>query len=139
VIATVTAASARIAYTHTFVYSRYSLKISKVFKGKPKNGFGEGRQVIAVQFGGRVLFPSGHMASFIMPGYGFLDVGKQYVVFIWTPPHTKTYMLANPYVIQGGVVFPLETVPDVSAYEKGMRVQQFEARVEAAIAKNSPD
>lgn len=139
VIATVTDASARVAYTHTFVYSRYDLKITKVFKGKSKNGFRDGGHVVAVQFGGRVLFPSGHMASFIMPGYGFMEVGKEYVVFIWTPPHTKTYMITNPYLIENGVVFPLETVSDVSAYEKGMPIQQFETRVEAAIAKNSPN
>ena len=139
VIATVTSASARIAYTHTFVYSRYCLKITKVFKGKSKNGFRKGGEVVAVQFGGRVLFPSGHMASFIMPGHGFLDIGKQYVVFIWTPPHTKTYTIANPYLIQKGVVFPLNIEPDVSAYEKGMPIQEFEARIKAAIAKNVPD
>jgi hypothetical protein len=81
-------------------------------------------------------FPSGHMATFILPGYGFLDIGKQYLLFIWTPPRTKTYMVANPYPIQNGLVFPLNVVPDVSAYEKGLPVQQFEAKVKSAIAKN---
>jgi len=136
VIATVTAASARVAYTHTIVYSQYCLRISKVLKGKSKAGFREGRQVVAVQFGGRVLVPSGHMTSYIMPGHGFLDVGKQYVVFIWTPPHTKTFTIANPYLIQDGLVFPLNTEPDVSAYKNGMSIRNFETRVKNAIAKN---
>ena len=136
-IATPVLAESKMAYTRTFVYSRYMLKIEKILKGKQKNGFRTGGQIQAVELaGGRVRFPSGHMTSFIRPGYGFLDVEKRYVLFIWTPPHTQTYTIANPYAIQDGLVFPLETVPNVSAYQKGMPVQQFEARVKAAIAKN---
>lgn len=136
-IATPVTAEAKIAYTRTFVYSSYALKIEKVLKGKQKNGLRARSQILVVELaGGRLRFPSGHMTSFIRPGYGFLEVGKQYLLFIWTPPQTKTYTIANPYLIEDGLVFPLETVPDVSAYEKGMPVQQFEARVKAAIAKN---
>jgi hypothetical protein len=45
-------------------------------------------------------------------------------------------MIAEPYLIQDGLVFPIKTEADVSAYENGMPVQQFEAKVTSAIAKN---
>jgi hypothetical protein len=45
-------------------------------------------------------------------------------------------MIAELYLIQDGLVFPINTAADVSAYEKGMPVQQFEAKVKSAIAKN---
>jgi hypothetical protein len=112
------------------------LEISKVFKGKQKNGIQEGQQVVAVALGGRVRFPSGHMTTFILANRGFLDIGKQYLLFIWKPARTKTYMVAELYLIQDGLVFPINTEADVSAYAKGMPVQQFKAKVEAAIAQN---
>jgi len=135
-IAIPVAANSQIDHTHTLVYSRYSLKISKVLKGKQKHGFVEGGQIRAVQMGGRVLFPSGHMTSFILPREGFLDTGKQYLLFIWTPPGTETDMISNSYLIQDGRVFPLELEPDVSAYDNGMSFKEFEARVKFDIAKN---
>jgi hypothetical protein len=45
-------------------------------------------------------------------------------------------MVAELYLIQDGLVFPINTEADVSAYAKGMPVQQFKAKVEAAIAQN---
>jgi hypothetical protein len=71
-----------------------------------------------------------------LPARSFLDIGKQYFLFIWKPSRTKTYMIAEPYLIQDGLVFPIKTEADVSAYDNGMPVQQFEAKVTSAIAKN---
>jgi hypothetical protein len=34
------------------------------------------------------------------------------------------------------MTFPVKTLADVSAYEKGMPFKEFEARVKTAIAKN---
>ncbi len=126
----------RFAHTHTYVYSLFSLEVSQVLKRNNKARIREGEKIVAVQLGGRILFPSGHMETFILAAQGFLEVGREYVIFIWKPAKSiDTYIASETYLIQGDLVFPINTVADVSAYE-GMPLKDFEAKVRAAISKN---
>jgi hypothetical protein len=126
-----------MASNRRFVYSSFSLEVSNVLHAKKKNSIRDGERIFAAQFGGSVRFPSGHVATFLLDGEGFMEVGKQYLLFIWKPVRTdETYVVAEPYLIQDGMTFPVKTLADVSAYEKGMPFKEFEARVKTAIAKN---
>ena len=136
VIATPAASSAHLSYNRRFVYSTFLLDVLKVLKGS-KRGIKEGERLTGAQLGGTIRFPSGHVETFLMVEEGFMEPGKQYLLFMWKSiPSDSTYVVAEPYLIQNGLVFPIRTVADVSAYEKGMPVKDFEAKVRALIAKN---
>jgi len=137
VIATPSASETAISPNHRMVYSRYRLRISKVLKGSRKDGFINGATVIGVTLGGSVIFPSHHLATFILAHAGFPEVGKQYLLFLWKPPHSKeTFMISQAYLIANGTVYPIDTSADISAYQKGMPLNEFETKVKDTIAKD---
>jgi hypothetical protein len=82
VIARPVASEAHLAYNRRYVYSTFSLEISQVLKGKSGQGIRKGERVTAAQFGATLRFPSGHIETFIMAREGFLEVGKQYLLFV---------------------------------------------------------
>ena len=131
------ASEVRISPNRELVYSRFSVKLLSVLKSKKKSGIREGSVIVAVQIGGSVRFPSGHLTTFVLVDRGFMELKKQYVLFIWRPPKSsQTYMVAQSYLIENGLVFPIQTKADISAYEGGMPVDKFEAKVKSAIAQN---
>lgn len=131
------ASRAHMAYNRRFVYSTFSLKISRVLKGSKKHGIQEGKRIIAAQFGGSIRFPSGHIETFLVTKNGFMKLNGEYLLFLWKPLRSdETYVIAESYLIENGLVFPIILDAHASAYG-GMPVQQFETRVKDAIAKNS--
>ena len=59
------------------------------------------------------------------------------MIFAWKPfKSDKAFTYAEAYLIEQGNVFPVSTVADVSAYANGMPLNNFKAKVKAAIAKN---
>jgi hypothetical protein len=130
------AAEAHLAYTHRVVYSTFTLQIYEVLKRGTQPDIKEGKQIVAAQLGGTIQFPSGHLETFIWTGEGFIQPEEQYVLFIWKPIRSdRTYVIAEPYLIQKGLVFPVKTVAEISPYE-GMPLEKFEAKVKVAIARN---
>jgi hypothetical protein len=136
VMGRIVADRAQLAYNRRFVYSLFSVEVLQVLKGNRKQGVREEERINATQLGGSVRFPSGHMETFILANEGFMELGSQYLLMLWKPIRSDdTYMVAESYLIQGGVTFPIKTLADVSRYD-GMPAKDFEAKVKAAIAKN---
>ena len=137
VIATILSASAHISRNQSFVYSLYSLRVSKVLKADKKFRFREGSTITGMCYGGSVLFPSGHLATFLLAHSGFLSMGNQYVLFLFHRfPSSDIYIVAHPYLIQGDAVFPVYQPEIVSKPYQGMPFETFEAKVKAAVAKD---
>jgi hypothetical protein len=136
IIAMPVVSKAHLAYNRRYVYSTFSLEISQVLKGKSAQGIRKGERVTAAQFGATLRFPSGHIETFIMAREGFLEVGKQYLLFVWKPIRSdRIYVAADAYLIEEGLVFPVNLDAHESPYER-MPFTKFEAKVKAAIAKN---
>ncbi len=126
----------RIDPSRSLVYSRFSLQISRVLKGKAKRDIREGATITGVEYGGSIRFPSGHVETFILANRGFLELDKHYLIFMWkTNRSVNTYFVGEAYLISDNLVFSINTVPDESAYN-GMPLEKFETKVRAAIAKN---
>jgi hypothetical protein len=135
-IASPIANDVHISEDRTYVYSRFSLQVFEVLKRSKKADIREGSEIAAVQLGGGIRFPSGHMATFILARHGFLDLGQKYLLFVWKPATSiNIYVASEAYLIQGGAVFPIGTVADASAYD-GMPLKDFETKVRLVIAKN---
>jgi hypothetical protein len=136
VIGSPIATDVRISEDRTYVYSRFSLQVSEVLKRSKKADIQPGSEIAAVQIGGRIRFPSGHMETFILTRHGFLDLGQKYFIFVWRPRTSiDTYVASEAYLIQDGLIFSISAVADASAYE-GMPLKDFEVKVRTAIAKN---
>jgi hypothetical protein len=66
----------------------------------------------------------------------FLELGKPYLLFLWKPIRLDdTYAIAEAYLIQERLVFPINRDAHEAPYE-GVAVEKFEAKVKAAIANN---
>jgi hypothetical protein len=136
VIAKAVRSSAHLASTHRLVYSTFTLEILEVIKTENRHVIQRGARMRAAQFGGTIRFPSGHVETFLRAGEGFLGLEKSYVLFLWRPIESdEVYMIAEPYLIEDDTVFPVKTLADVSAYENGVPLKDFEAKVKNAIQR----
>lgn len=136
VIAKPVSAAARIAYNHKLFYSHYDLEILQVLKGRAKQGLYPGAHISGIQLGGMIRFPSGHERAFIFVHRGFLEIGKQYILFIWkVDRHVDSYGIVYPYLRENNTISPIR-VNEASRMYLGMSMKDFEAKIEHAIAKN---
>lgn len=136
-IATPLSASAHLSRDLRFVYSTFPLKLSKVLKGKSSAGFSSGRQILAAQFGGTVRYPSGHEATFLMANEGFIEPGKQFLLFLSKPIRSEDlYVVLDAYLIENGCVFVVSSLTGERPYD-GTPIQEFEKRVKSLIAENA--
>jgi hypothetical protein len=136
VIGKAISSAVHLARNHKFVYTTFSVKISQVLKTPRKYRIRDGETINAAEFGGSVLFPSGQMETFLVANRGFLELDKQFVLFIWRPiPSDATYVITEAYIVKDDVVFPTKTMTNESSYE-GMPFEKFEAKVKNAIARN---
>lgn len=136
VIAKAMSAEARIAFNHKLVYSHFDLEVLQVLKRDAKQGLYTGVHVSGIQLGGRVRFPSGHEEAFILVHNGFLDIGNEYILFLWkVNRHVESYGIVYAYLIQNDAVFPIR-LNDATHVYSGTPLRNFEAKVKHAIAKN---
>ena len=136
IIAKPTASEVRIAFNHKLVYSQFDLEVLQVLKGDAKQGLYPGAHISSFQLGGMIRFPSGHEEAFVFVHYGFLEIGKKYIIFLWKlNRHVESYGIATPYLIENDTVFPIR-LDDATIVYSGMPLQTFEAKVKQAIAKN---
>lgn len=127
-------ASAHLAYNRRFVYSTFLVNVARVLKGKARSGVRKGDSVRVAQRGGNVRFPSGHLETFLWAGEGFMEPHKEYLLFIWKPIRSdSTYMVAEAYLNQGGLVFPVDVSGGGQSAYAGANFATFEAKVRAAI------
>ena len=92
----------------------------------------------AVEFGGSIRFPSGYLETFLWSHKGFVEIGKEYVLFMWKPsiPSDDLLVISQAYLIQDGFVFPVSTNGDAQKYYTKLPLAEFKAQVEAAVAQN---
>jgi hypothetical protein len=135
VIARPVSARVCVAQNRRYVYTRFSLEILQTFKqGKHRR---QGKQIVAVQFGGSVRFPSGHLATFLLNKHGFVEPGREYVVFLWKPVRSDdTYVAVEAYLIDNGLVFPVSASASNAFHYTKVPLGEFEAKVRAAVTKN---
>jgi len=101
-------ADVHISKDRTYVYSRFSLQVFEVLKRSKKADIQEESGIAAMELGGRIRFPSGHMETFILARHGFLEVGQKYLLFVWKPATSiDTYVASEAYLVQDDVVFPI--------------------------------
>jgi hypothetical protein len=125
-----------ISHDRRFVYTRFRLQVSQAFKHNEHNSQRD-EFIEAVQFGGSVLFPSGHLTSFLLADRGYLGLGQDYILFLWKPISSdETLVVAQAYRILDGMVFPVSTSASNAFHYTKVSLKDFETKVRTAIAKN---
>lgn len=123
VIGTVTDARAVLAAHQTAVYTAYAFDVQTSIGKSDLIGGSRRLSLTALQLGGTLRFPSGHVRHFIINDVGFLSRGGQYLLFLRsTDALSATYQILVAYLISGSQVFPLSDEPPFSALE-GMSLQ----------------
>lgn len=130
-------ASAHLASNRRFIYSTFEVELLQVLKGtSKKNGIVEGAHIIAAQLGGAVRFTSGHQVDAMETNEGFLNLGKEYVLFLWQPvKSSETYMTADAYLLEDGRIYAI-TIHSGESHYDGTQSEDFLRKVKNAIAKN---
>lgn len=140
VIAKPIAGKVCIPQSRRYVYTEFRLDISKEFqKGneKKQQDSPKQKQVTAAQFGGSVRFPSGFLETYLLNLEGFVEIGKEYVLFMWKPiPSDDTLVIAQAYLLENGMIFPVSANGDAQTVYTNMLFPEFEAKVKAVVAKN---
>ena len=138
VIAKPIAGKVCIPQNRKFVYTKFTLRVLTRFKpAHDKGQLQEKAHITAASFGGSIRFPSGYLETFLWSQAGFIEIGKEYVLFMWKPVASDDLLvISQAYLIQDGFVFPVSTNGDAQKYCTKLPLAEFEAQVEAAVAKN---
>jgi hypothetical protein len=129
-----------IPQSRRYLYTKFTLEVVKTFREGKNSGKQEpqkGSQITAVEFGGSVRFPSGYLETFLLSQKGFVEIGKQYVLFMWKPiPADDLLVISQAYLIRDGLVFPVSTNGDAQKGYTKMPLAEFEGAVQAAVDRN---
>jgi hypothetical protein len=129
-------ASAHLAYNNRFVYSSFEVELLQVLKGSNKRNVTPGAHIIAAQLGGSIRFLSGHEVACLEANEGFLELGKQYLLFLWEPVKpSNTYMTDEAYLFENGYVFPVAVRFGEKRYS-GVGIEAFLKKVKGAIGRD---
>ncbi|MGH9653282.1 MAG: hypothetical protein ACRD6B_07430 [Bryobacteraceae bacterium] len=128
-----------IPQRRSYVYTKFTLQVLKDFR--PGNSSKKlpqpTKQVTAVEFGGSVRFPSGFLETFLLDQRGFMEVGKKYVLFMWKAASPDDRLvISQAYLIQDGLVYPVNTDGDGQKGYTKMPLAEFEGAVQAAVDRN---
>jgi hypothetical protein len=130
-----------IPQSRNYVYTKFTLRVLKEFRKGKDNRREESQktdQLTAVEFGGSVRFRSGFLETFLLNQEGFVQIGKQYVLFMWKAvPSDDMLVISQAYLIQDGLIFPVSSNGDAQTVYTKMPLPEFEAKVQAAVERNA--
>lgn len=135
VIATVLSGSSHVASNKHLVYSDYQLSVKKRLKGSSSDLGSRQSHINILVFGGGVRFPSGYTEYFVIHGIGFLEEGRDYLLFLWkSTKGTPAFDVLGAYLLHDQEVQPI-VVGQRGAYA-GTALSKFELAVKSAIRAN---
>lgn len=134
IMGTVTEATAHLNSNGSDVYSLYQIIPSATFVGTPPTG----ASFEIERAGGLIKYPSGKWAIDGVSGYGLLQVGHKYVMFIQTMPWNRVgpQLITAYEITPGDIVYPND-VDSTHSNEKyaGVPLATFVSDLKTATAK----
>ena len=146
VIGEVAEAQAFLSEDKTEAYSEFTLRVDEVLKNDQRTPISQGSSIIIERAGGRVRFPSGHIALSFVSGQGMPRVGRRYALFlthnfsIFGGIQEQDFYILTGYELHSGKVIPLDNPGDhplATAY-KGADESAFISDLRSAIANPHP-
>lgn len=115
VIGTVTKAQAHLSNDKSGVYSEFTTSIEEILKNPGK--LVVGGLIEAERNGGRVKLPSGRLHLFKVSEHDMPRIGGRYVLFLAATDTESVFEIITGYEIREGLVYPLDELPPMRAYE----------------------
>ena len=135
IIGTVRSSASHVASNKHLVYSDYQLSVKKLLKGSTVEFGSEHSNIDVLLFGGGIRFPTNYIEYFVIQGVGFLEDGKDYLLFLWrSTKGMRAYDVLGAYLLEGQSVYPI-VVGTPGAFS-GAPLEKFESAVRSAIKSN---
>lgn len=99
-------AQAYLTGDKTGIYSEFTISIEEILKGDSLTPVVPGSSVVTERYGGRVKFPSGHVALYGIRGQGLPGQGRHYVFFL--ERLDQQFSILTAYELRSGRVYPLD-------------------------------
>lgn len=135
VIGTASSGASHVSFNKHLVYSDYQISVKERLKGSKADFHSEHASINVLLFGGGIRFATGYTEYFVIQGVGFLENGKDYLLFLWkSTKGMRAYDLLGAYLLEKEEVYPI-VVGREGAYA-GTPVREFESAVRSAIKAN---
>lgn len=104
----VTDARAHLSNNKKGVYSEFTFQVEEVLKNSESNPVAPGNSIFVSREGGRVRFPDGEIALFLISGQDMPRVGRRYVLFLKADGAGDGYSILTGYELAEGRVMQLD-------------------------------
>ena len=138
VIGEITDAQAYLSNDKSGVYSEFITRVDELLKSD-RAQVTAGQLVVAQREGGRVKYPDGEVAKFVIVGQNMPRIGRRYVLFLKSNGEGEDYSILTGYELQAGYVFPLDKPGSKSKFDayKDIDETAFRRALQDAIAQAS--
>lgn len=141
VVGEVVAIRAFLSEDKTNVYSEFVMQVEEVIKNDETEPVAIGEQVIAERLGGRIRFPQGEIATYIVSGQFMPEEGQKYVFFLGynrkesgpRKPHEMKRHLLTGYELSEGRVLPLDTAAGMFKQHEGKDATAFLGEIKQQV------
>jgi hypothetical protein len=124
IIGKVTQARGYLSNDKTGIYSAFSILIDEVIANSSAVSLAQGDSIEAERDGGRVRFPSGRVHLYMTNELNMPAVGGRYVLFLTNGGDDAGFQIVTGYELKEGMVYPLDQLPNLRAYEN-VNEQEF--------------
>lgn len=138
VIGEITNAQAYLSNDKSGVYSEFVTRADEALKSE-RGQVTAGQLMLVQREGGRVKYPDGEVAKFIIVGQNMPRIGRRYVLFLKSNGEGQDYSILTGYELRAGSVFPLDQPGSKSKFDtyKDLDETTFRRALHDAIAQAS--
>lgn len=116
VIGEITDAQAYLSNDKSGVYSEFVTRADEVLKSE-RGQVTAGQLMLVQREGGRVKYPDGEVAKFIIVGQNMPRIGRRYLLFLKSNGDGQDYSILTGYELRAGSVFPLDQPSSKSKFD----------------------
>lgn len=117
VIGRITEGRACLSNDKTGIYSVFTVLVDDVLANSSKASVSRGSSIEGEREGGRVKFPSGRVHLYMTGELNMPAVGGRYLLFLTDGSDDAVFQIVTGYEFRDNVVFPLDQLPNLRAYE----------------------
>jgi hypothetical protein len=99
------------------IYSEFTIEVEEVIKNNTPTPLTPNNSIVADRVGGALRLPNGRVLRYVVSGAGALPAsGGRYLLFLKRIHEEQDLSILAGYELSGGLVSPLEDIPDRKPY-----------------------
>jgi hypothetical protein len=137
IVGTITKAQPYLDELKRSIYSEFTIEIEEVIKNNTLTPLTPNDSIVADRVGGALRLSNGRVLRYVVAGAGALPAsGGRYLLFLKRIHQEQDLSILAGYELSGGLVSPLEDIPDREPYV-GAKETDFLRMVRDAITNNA--